>query len=632
MFPSLDEFVHAGAGRGAGRGAGSSSYGAGRGRGRGYGYGSGYGAARGMKRGRESAFPSSSAGKRAAKDVPMVPVTLPLLAMDHESMADLSRDQRNAAAMLTSGKNVFVTGHGGCGKTHLIQCVVAAAAAAGNVVEIAATTGIAAQNITKKLRETTATAGAAALPESASTLHGLLGMAPGKELRVMCDNALKYKAETLRKMHLLIVDEISMFSAEDLSKAIAILRHVRGGSLPVLMLVGDFLQLGPVNDAETIALESRPWVELKLHTALLRTNFRQQHDPAFAALLSEVRLGRLSSTAVDTLQACVGRTVARDGIEPTELQPFNAGVDAKNMAMLAALPKPHMRYVMEAFFATWSPVLGEWTRALGDAATPVSADGGGMALPDNADLPDSHQFKCVHMHGLGARRDDDGVQAALRIANSKTSLAPVLTLAVGAQIVFTVNVDPPRIVNGTRGRVEAFDPVDGLPIVRLLSGELHKVLPSVHTHKMEHGMRVPLASATSASATSASAASDADDDEARTASASTASKSRAKTKLVTTVAISQLPIRLAFALTVHRAQGMTLELGNANLGSERLSRSPGIAYVALSRFPGFKHFALTAFTPACVCANPDIVAWYEAAHLMADAADADAAEKSDDAV
>jgi hypothetical protein len=547
----------------------------------------------------------------------MVPVTLPLLAMDHESMTDLSRDQRNAAAMLASGKNVFVTGHGGCGKTHLIQCVVAAATAAGNVVEIAATTGIAAQNITKKLRETNTVAGAAALPENASTLHGLLGMAPGKALEVMCDNAVKYKAETLRKMHLLIVDEISMFSAEDLSKAIAILRHVRGGSLPVLMLVGDFLQLGPVDDKATIALESRPWMELKLHTALLRTNFRQQHDPAFAALLSEVRLGRLSSTTVETLQACVGRTVARDGIEPTELQPFNAGVDAKNMAMLSALPKPHMRYVMEAFFATWLPVLGEWTRALGDAATPVSADGG-MALPDNAHLPDTHQFKCVHMHGLGARRDDDGVQAALRIANSKTSLAPVLTLAVGAQIVFTVNVDPPRIVNGTRGRVEAFDPVDGLPIVRLLSGELHKVLPSVHTHKMEHGMRVPLVSASA----SAAAASDADDDaEAKTAS--TASKSRAKTKLVTTVAISQLPIRLAFALTVHRAQGMTLELGNANLGSERLSRSPGIAYVALSRFPGFKHFALTAFTPACVCANPEIVAWYEAAHLMADAADAD---------
>jgi hypothetical protein len=306
-------------------------------------------------------------------------------------------------------------------------------------------------------------------------------------------------------------------------------------------------------------------------------------------MLNELRLGRVSTRSVEALQARVGRTVARAGVEPTELLPRVAGVEAKNATKLAALPAPHMRYVLEAFFTARSSLDGTWVRALGDKATPCTLEGGGVPLPDNAELAADHPLKAVHLHGLGSRRHDDAVQAAVRVALARTSLVPLLTLAVGAQIVFTVNVDPPLIVNGTRGCVEEFDMVDGLPIVRLLCGTLRKVLPTVHTHKLPHGMRALPHGA----------------------------KDGDKSKLVHAVGVAQLPLQLAFALTVHRAQGMTLELGYANLGTDVFG--DGLAYVALSRFPGFDSFALTDFSPVAVRANRDIVAWYEAAYVVADA-------------
>jgi ATP-dependent exoDNAse (exonuclease V) alpha subunit len=46
------------------------------------------------------------------------------------------------------------------------------------------------------------------------------------------------------------------------------------------------------------------------------------------------------------------------------------------------------------------------------------------------------------------------------------------------------------------------------------------------------------------------------------------------------VTVQQYPLRLAYAMTIHRAQGLTLDAARIDI---RAAREPGQAYVALSR-------------------------------------------------
>src|SRR3989344_4366265 len=89
-----------------------------------------------------------------------------------------------------------------------------------------------------------------------------------------------------------------------------------------------------------------------------------------------------------------------------------------------------------------------------------------------------------------------------------------LVLKVGAKVMFTKNNPKEGYVNGTLGTIEAFDKYVGLPIVRTHDGR------KITVEKMDWSV-----------------------DEN--------GKSRAK--------ISQLPLRLAWAITVHKSQGMSLD-------------------------------------------------------------------------
>ena len=116
----------------------------------------------------------------------------------------------------------------------------------------------------------------------------------------------------------------------------------------------------------------------------------------------------------------------------------------------------------------------------------------------------------------------------------KSCLAPeILKLKTGAKVMFVKNNFEEGYVNGTLGTVEAFD-YDG-PIVRTLSGKSIHVKP-VNWMIEEDG------------------------------------KSKAT--------ITQFPLRLAWAITVHKSQGMSLDAVEVDLSK---SFEKGMGYVALSR-------------------------------------------------
>ena len=77
-----------------------------------------------------------------------------------------------------------------------------------------------------------------------------------------------------------------------------------------------------------------------------------------------------------------------------------------------------------------------------------------------------------------------------------------------------------------------------------------------------------------------------------------------------TVYMDQVPLKLAYALTIHKAQG--IQLSEAVLTLDRSNCfADGQAYVALSRITTLEGMYLTRFDPRAIRASPAAVAFYE---------------------
>lgn len=122
---------------------------------------------------------------------------------------------------------------------------------------------------------------------------------------------------------------------------------------------------------------------------------------------------------------------------------------------------------------------------------------------------------------------------------------PVLTLKQGALVMSIKNDLNRRYANGSIGTVVDFEPGTDYPVVEFRSGKTVTMQPD--TWELRDG-----------------------------------EKKRAS--------ISQVPLRLAWAITVHKSQGMTLDAAQIDL---RKAFVPGMGYVALSRVKNVSNLYLT---------------------------------------
>lgn len=259
----------------------------------------------------------------------------------------LSSEQFQAVKTALASPVSILTGGPGTGKTTAIKALIEVLEGNRHRFALAAPTGRAA----KRLSESTG--------RTASTIHRLLGFAPGKGFQFNQDNPLP--------VDLLVVDEASML---DLLLANQLLKALSPGTH--LLLVGDVDQLPSVGAGDVLRDIIASGL---LPVTRLSQIFRQASDSQIITNAHRINQGQMplmtadnrdffffqASTPEETAQwvekVVVERIPARFGYKPnTDIQVLApmyrgaAGVDALNLRLQAALNPPSSGKVEKLLF------------------------------------------------------------------------------------------------------------------------------------------------------------------------------------------------------------------------------------------------------------------------------------------
>ena len=209
----------------------------------------------------------------------------------------LSEEHKLVLQMCDAGKNVFISGPGGTGKSLLIRILRDRLSIMRNT-QVCALTGAAAE----------------LLGCNAKTIHswsgtGISHSGPDKIIHKIMKR--KKIVDNWKNIDVLIIDEVSMMSMKYFDTLDAIGRRIRQIDLPFggiqLIFSGDFHQLPPIGnnkDADTLrfCFESDNWEATFSDSIVLKKIFRQ-NDPEFMKILRQVRRGAISENTYDILQS-----------------------------------------------------------------------------------------------------------------------------------------------------------------------------------------------------------------------------------------------------------------------------------------------------------------------------------------
>ena len=464
-------------------------------------------------------------------------------------MQSLDEQQRACVALVLEGHNVFISGLPGCGKTFTTKAAIAELERKYPVgVMVVAPTGLA----------------GLALGGSTVNARPGPGIPKGDNTAFRKYMSSKYNAQTWKKVRVLIIDEVSMVSAEFIDWYYDIIHEMNRGIQ--LVLVGDFSQLPPVPEKYAPSLDddglleqslrissssttggrwvvpygirecearymfqSACWRSLDLKIVHLKGKHRTQDETLLSAL-ADIRLGMGDTPAVRRLVAATERELEPvDGVRPTVLYATRNEVSKENKKRLEELDVKTMHVYKAVDSVEVAPNAASWTRG---------------------DLERDSFF------------------------TKDCQAAEELELRIGCQVILLKNeviedgaCTASRLVNGSRGVVVGFAKSEGAPasektewpVVQFVNGRQQVCRWMEFTKQLYRKGNC--------------------------------------TRM-------QVPLMLAWAVTVHKSQGMSIDFLKVDLAG---TFADGQCFVACSRATNLAGLQICNFRPSCVKTSPLIV-------------------------
>ena len=409
----------------------------------------------------------------------------------------LKKLQKKALNLMIKGKNVFITGPGGVGKSAIIKIFRKIARPYKNVV-------------------VTSTTGTSAIQLQGTTLHSYLGIGFGRSsVESMTEKIMGWGwlKKRWRELECLIIDEISMLSPELFDKLETVAQLVRGNDLPFggiqLILSGDFLQL-PCVGIDGFCFQSKSWKKCIKDIIYLDEIIRQD-DVQLQNFLNNFRIGKITEKDRELLDSRVGVELSNPiGIKPTKLFSKNCDVNRVNELEL-----------------------------------------------DNLANSGAEFYEYSSEYVLYSRNKN-----VIEKFKKNSNMIDCLQLCKGAQVMLIVNLDlESGLANGSRGVVSGFTS-DDLPIVKFLNGK-ESIIENYTWEIKENDVKI--------------------------------------------LNVTQLPLKVAYAISIHKSQGASLDYAEIDLESVF---EYGQAYVGLSRIKTIEGLSIKSIDYDRIVAHPDAVEFY----------------------
>eukprot|EP00898_Chlorokybus_atmophyticus_P009230 jgi/Chlat1/937/Chrsp108S01371 len=521
--------------------------------------------------------------------------------------AGLSDEQMHVLELVQQGENVFFTGAAGTGKSFLLNYIIKYfksmytgrhTQAPGNhrfgrkrhvcacfqcKVAITAATGIAATHI------------------GGTTLHAQAGCGIPRRL----DSFQKMWNRDVRmrwkQLAVLIIDEISMISAEMFNMLEETVRQMRAqpsenghGDMEFmerpfggiqLIFCGDFFQLPPISQSwnpnmaygyflnRGFAFQAPAWNLCNMKHVILQKVFRQSDD-VFVSLLNRIRVGNADAGAAvrSIILRCARPLDTSDGIRPTELYSRNVDVDRRNAEELNKLDGSAKTFVAKDDMQVSKDAAGNEAQALQMLKDSefwrdcmavkdmqlklnsqvmllknldLTGDNGGMLVNGSRGVVVGWDAKTISSETVPGSTQNDNLQQLFAISDigqgpQQRDEPLLLTAPHGATEVANKQL---VVAPSGAGTLEASQAqtaqmqtqAEYWPVVKFTNGRTVTIDPDKFEHEVPNaGLCVR----------------------------------------------TQVPLKLAWALTIHKCQGMTLDRCKVSMKD---MFAEGQAYVALSR-------------------------------------------------
>ncbi|KAF4666907.1 hypothetical protein FOZ61_009115 [Perkinsus olseni] len=397
------------------------------------------------------------------------------------------------------------------------------------------------------------------LDRRATTLHSFAGIGLARGTKQDLVRFVKRNGKAVQNWHdcrVLIIDEVSMMSADLFNKLDYVAKEIRSertkpfGGIQ-LVLVGDFYQLPPVfknrqSDAnldQGLKCYESPEWERAIEINVRLTQVYRTKDKALKDMLDEIRDNNLSQRSMNLLKRLQREITTPSGVRPTILYPTNEQVDRKNAE--------------------------EMSRLSGESETYEAEDSG---------HPDDLQY--MDRYTLFPRK---------------------LTLKIGAQVMLLKNQSGDlgtRLVNGSQGKVVGFVSASG----GLSPGPEGEALayqplddrdgPEVEFTRESSAPRLPKVQF--------SHMGEIVEQIIGFENFELETKNRKMKR-------KQIPLKLSWAMTIHKAQGMSIDCVQVDISRVF---AEGQAYVALSRARSIEGLQVLSFDARRFGCSPEVVEFY----------------------